>query len=100
MNQPAAPEPASTQPPTQTTAVYVALNAQAPNPPAVTEYAQILAQIPHTVAAAQPFRAWAIDQHVAQVPVQIQRLLTTVDLAQQVHVLVLIQLAARRHVLI
>ncbi|KAJ5426735.1 hypothetical protein N7465_001805 [Penicillium sp. CMV-2018d] len=99
-HQPAAPEPASTQPPTQIIAVYAALNAQAHSPPAVTGYAQILAQIPPTVAAAQPSRAWALDQHVALVPVQNWRLLTTVDLARQVHVLASIRLAARGHVLI
>ncbi|KAJ5704781.1 hypothetical protein N7536_000470 [Penicillium majusculum] len=100
INQPAAPEPASTQPLTQTTAVHAALNAQAPSPPAVTGYARILAQIPPTVATAQPSRAWALDQHVALVPVQIWRLLTTVDLARQIHVLVSIRLAARGHALI
>ncbi|OQD67862.1 hypothetical protein PENPOL_c003G09898 [Penicillium polonicum] len=99
-HQPVAPEPASTQQPTQTIAVYAALNAQTPSPSAGTGYAQILAQIPPTVAAAQPSHAWALHQHVAMVPVQIWQLLTTVDLARQVHVLASIRLAARGHVLI
>lgn len=62
--------------------------------------AQILARILPTVAAARPSRAWALDPHVALVPVQIWQLLTTVDLARRVRVLVSIRLAARGHVLI
>ncbi|KAJ6123757.1 hypothetical protein N7471_011074 [Penicillium samsonianum] len=83
ISQPAAPEPAPTQPPTQTTAADAAANVQAPSPPVVTGYAQILARIPPIVAAARPSRAWALDRHVAQVPVQIWRLLTTVDLVRR-----------------